>query len=93
MKGSTNMILSGKTVKNTFALREAQVNKEYKEGESFRDCLEIMFLELCKKLDIEAPLWMKKNTREFAMYNKTVFFKEQFVDAVYFDFFELKVEK
>ena len=87
------MKIWGKIVKNSMIIKEYTVTREYEEGQSFRDCLETMFLEVCKMLDVEAPLWMKKNTREFVMYNKTVFFKEQFTDNVYFDFLELRIEK
>jgi hypothetical protein len=83
----------GKIVKNSMIIKEEKIMRSSGDGETFRDSLEIVFLEICKKLDIEAPLWMKKNTREFAAYNKTVFFKEQFYDKVYFDFFEINIER
>ncbi|MDO8686054.1 MAG: hypothetical protein Q7J78_05210 [Clostridiales bacterium] len=61
---------------------------------SFRDQLEDSFLKLCKQLDISVPLWLDKNTREFAAFRKTIFFQDQFnEDAFAFDRFEIKLEK
>ena len=43
-------------------------------------------------LDISVPIWLKKNTKEFAMYRKTSFYSEQFVESIKFDRFDIKME-
>lgn len=60
---------------------------------SFRDKLEKCLLDLCSKLDIPVPLWLKKNTRELAIFHRTFFSYEQFVEKVWFDKFEIILEQ
>jgi len=56
---------------------------------SFRDKLERCLIELCSQMDIPVPLWLKKNTRELAIYRRTFFSSEQFIEKVWFDKFEI----
>ena len=85
------MKLYGNIIKDRRKLMEA-VAESTSEDISFRDRLEACLLELCKSLDIPAPLWFEKNTREFAAYRKTFFSKEQFIEKVWFDKFEIILE-
>lgn len=52
--------------------------------------LERALILLCRELDIPAPMWLKKNTREFAAFRQTMFFSEQYVEKVKFDKFQIK---
>jgi len=83
--------LYGKITRQGKIKREAMVEKEDRNI-SYHDMLEECLIELCKKLDIPVPLWLKKNTTEFVNYRKTFFSNEQFVEKVYFDKFEIRVE-
>lgn len=83
------MILSGKLIKGTKILKETYFENA-KEGQDFRDALEECLIELCKKLDIPVPLWLNKNTNDFARYRRTSFPKDQFVEVVDFDRFDVK---
>ena len=85
------MKLYGKLIKGTKITKEAMVFKE-SDNLYYRDLLEESLINLCKELDIPVPLWLKKNTKEFAAYRRTFFSKEQFVEKVYFDRFDLIVE-
>ena len=58
---------------------------------SYSKCLEKALIELCKQLDIPVPMWMKKNTKEFAAFGQTIFFREQYTENVKFDRFQIKV--
>lgn len=69
-------------------VREASADDNEAEH-SFRDKLEKCLIELCANLDIPVPLWLKKNTRELAVFRKTFFSSEQFIDKVWFDKFEI----
>ena len=84
------MILYGKLIKGTKTIKEAFVEKS-EEGISFRDALEECFIGLCKELDIEVPLWIKKNTTEFVNYRRTFFTRDQFMDEVLFDRLEIRI--
>lgn len=85
-----NLILSGKTIKGTKILKETLV-EENNESLTFRDTLEECLVKLCRELDIPVPLWLKKNTTEFARYRRTFFTNEQFVEKVSFDKFEIRL--
>ena len=58
---------------------------------SYAKCLEKALIELCRQLDIPVPMWMKKNTKEFAAFGQTIFFREQYTEDVRFDRFQIKV--
>lgn len=83
------MILNGKLFLEGKLIKEmSSITAE--EGLSFRDKLEKCLLDLCSGLDIPVPLWLKKNTRELAIFRRTFFTSEQFVEKVWFDKFEIK---
>lgn len=84
------MTLTGKIYVETKLIREAET-ADNNEGHSFRDKLEKCLIELCAKLEIPVPLWLKKNTRELAVFRKTFFTSEQFIEKVWFDRFEIKL--
>lgn len=58
---------------------------------SFSQELGEALILLCKKLDISVPLWLKKNTQEFAQFRSTNFNPDQFSESVTFDRFQLKL--
>jgi len=83
--------LIGKIVKGTKIVKQASIEKTDSKM-SYTDLLEDCLINLCSKLDIQVPLWLEKNTREFARFRKTFFTDEQFMDKVNFDRFEIKVD-
>lgn len=85
------MKLIGKIVKGTKIVKQASVEK-IDNKMSYTDLLEDCLINLCSKLDIQVPLWLDKNTREFVRFRKTFFTEEQFMDKVNFDRFEIKID-
>ena len=59
--------------------------------EAFSKQLETALVLLCKEMDIPVPMWMKKNTKEFAAFHQTIFFSEQYTEKVRFDRFQIKM--
>lgn len=53
--------------------------------------LDTALLELCKGLNVPLPVWLKKNSREFARFHQTIFFPDQFTGAVPFDQFQIRL--
>lgn len=53
--------------------------------------LEHALILLCKELDIPVPIWMTKNTHEFAAFRQTIFFAEQYTEKVRFDRFQIRM--
>lgn len=86
------MRLFGRTVKGTRILKEVFAQRS-DDNTPFRDVLEECLIEVCKGLDIPVPIWLKKNTTEFVNFQKTSFNKEQFVEQVKFDRFEISLEQ
>jgi hypothetical protein len=60
-------------------------------SESFSHNLDQALLQLCKTLSLPLPLWLKKNTREFATFRQTTFSPDQYTEPVNFDQFYIKL--
>lgn len=86
------MKIIGKLINGTAIIDEKVVDNN-DSNISFRELLESNLITLCKELDISVPLWLKRNTTEFARYRRTSFTKDQFIDNVKFDRFEIKIEQ
>lgn len=85
------MKLSGKIYKNSNVI--IQTVKEINDDKiSFREKLESLLISICKEFDISVPLWLKKNTTELGVYRKTSFPKDQFLENVWFDKFEISID-
>lgn len=82
------MKLYGKLIKHGKLLKEAWA---VPAGEStdFRDQLEECLISVCKQLDVEVPIWLKKNSTEFGLYKKTSFNSDHFGEAIAFDRLEI----
>ena len=82
------MRLEGKIFVANKVARILDVDRQEDELK-FHKQVENCLLEICQCLDISPPLWMQKNTYEFARFHQTVFTAEQFIEDVYFDRFQL----
>lgn len=85
------MKLAGKLIKGTKIAKKAFFEKN-DNSMSYTDMLEECLIGLCKELDIPVPIWMKKNTHEFAAFRRTFFSNDQFAEKVNFDRFEIRLE-
>lgn len=84
------MRLEGKQFKANLMIRQAVVTKDNPEM-SFVKELESALIELCHALDMPIPLWLSKNTHEFAAFRQTLFFSDQFTEDVHFDRFQIRL--
>lgn len=84
--------LEGKIFKANLVLRNAVCEQE-KTGNGFVKDLEKCFINLCRELAVPIPLWLEKNTKEFARFRQTLFFEEQFTDNINFERFQIKLLK
>lgn len=82
------MKLYGRLIKHGKLLKEAWAVPEASKGD-FRDDLEECLIKVCKELDVEVPIWLKKNTTEFGLYRKTSFNSDHFGEAIAFDRLEI----
>lgn len=84
------MKLEGKLFVANRLTEMAEVVTQSNEGPFSRQLEEALIL-LCKQLDVPVPMWMKKNTKEFAAFRQTIFFAEQYTEKVKFDRFQIRL--
>ena len=84
--------LEGKVFKANLVIISSVAEQEEVTGSFVKD-LEKCFIKLCRNLEIPIPLWLDKNTHEFARFRQTIFFEEQFTDEVIFDRFQIRLLK
>lgn len=82
------MKLEGRLFRANLMIREWTVDRP-ETGERFVAQLEKCLIDLCHGLEIPIPMWLTKNTQEFARFHQTIFFAEQFGDPVAFDRFQI----
>jgi hypothetical protein len=80
--------LYGRLIKDGKLLKEAWALPGNENGD-FRDQLEECLIAVCKQLDVEVPIWLKKNSTEFGIYKKTSFNSDHFGEAIKFDRLEI----
>ena len=84
------MKLEGKLFKQNIVIRQATVTKDMPEL-SFVKELECALIDLCHTLEVPIPLWISKNTHEFAAFRQTLFFADQYTETVSFDRFQIRL--
>ncbi len=82
------MKLYGKLIEQGKMIKEAWAEPQ-NSSDDFREQLEECLIMVCKELDIEVPIWLKKNTKEFGLYRKTSFNSDHFGETINFDRFEI----
>lgn len=57
----------------------------------FTKDLEAALVAGCHAIEAPIPLWMSRNTKEFAAFHQTVFFDEQFLEKTRFDRLQIRL--
>ena len=47
--------------------------------------------EICSELDLENPIWLDANIKDFKRIAKTRFLRDSFIESVDFDSFEIEI--
>ena len=84
------MRLEGKTFKMN-VVQKIHVVDHSNDKVSFVKALDEALVLLCREMNVPFPLWLSKNTREFAQFHQTTFFEDQFSDKVPFDRFMIRL--
>lgn len=84
------MRLEGKLFKGNLMIRESVVTRD-DPALSFVRELELSLIDLCHALEAPIPLWLSKNTHEFAAFRQTIFFSDQYTETVHFDRFQIRL--
>ena len=84
------MVLEGRTFTGNRLLQIKEINYSNPDV-SFSVELGEALVILCREMDVPVPMWLKKNTHEFAAFHMTVFFDEQYPEKVKFERFQIKM--
>lgn len=84
------MRLEGKLFKGNLMVREVVVTRNDPEL-SFVQELEMGLIDICHEMEVPIPLWLSKNTHEFAAFRQTIFFSDQYTETVKFDRFQIRL--
>lgn len=47
--------------------------------------------DICLKFDLQKPLWLKDNHKDFKQFMRTSFRKDHFIEQINFDYLEIEV--
>ena len=76
----------GKLMEDNRLLRDTVVNVE---EDISRTKKVYRSLELiCYEFDLQQPIWLEKNIKEFLLHSKTRFTRDSFIESVSFDYLE-----
>lgn len=84
------MKLEGRTFKGNNILNVQIIEHENDKVRYSKELEECLIL-LCQEMDLPLPMWLSKNTHEFAAFRQTIFFAEQYNQKVTFDRFQIKL--
>lgn len=84
------MKLEGRTFKGNNILNVQIVEHENSSVRYSKELEETLIL-LCQEMDVPLPMWLSKNTHEFAAFRQTIFFAEQYNQKVVFDRFQIRL--
>ncbi|NLC44811.1 MAG: hypothetical protein GX783_11120 [Clostridiales bacterium] len=76
--------------KNNKIIAQAVVSNEddrLSNEEKLQECIQ----QICYELDLQRPIWLPKNDREFEKYNRAVLNQDNFMEAISFDSFEVEL--
>lgn len=85
------MRIEGKIFCGNIMTREVTVTREESRDVPFVRTLELALIDVCRELESPIPLWLSKNTHEFAAFHQTIFFRDQFTEKTNFDRFQIRL--
>ena len=62
-----------------------------KENISYTEKRDKCIKEICQKLDLSVPVWLKKHDLEFSQFKSVTFYPQDFIDDVDFDKLEIEL--
>ena len=79
----------GKLWKDNHLLKDTVVENGQKDSRTHKvfQALE----EICYEFDLEKPIWLDSNIKDFKLHAKTRFGRDHFIESVDFDYLEIQV--
>ncbi|MCT4633858.1 MAG: hypothetical protein N4A76_14130 [Firmicutes bacterium] len=82
--------LWGKIYKNNDIIRD-KVFVLDNSGLSLEDKTNEGLVSLCYDFDIQKPMWLNDNDKDYDMVGKTAFNSHHFIESIDFDYFEIEI--
>lgn len=79
----------GKLIKNNRLIKHETIETLY--SPTTDDNLNLLTEQLCDKLDIPRPLILSKNIKQMIKFGQTKFLKDDFMETLPYDKFELEI--
>ncbi|WKY46596.1 hypothetical protein Q5O24_09400 [Eubacteriaceae bacterium ES3] len=80
----------GKLIKRNKFIKESVVEID-DHTTSIDEKVETALENFCQQFDLEKPIWFDKNTKELSNFSKTSFREDQFMESIWFDYFEIEI--
>ena len=81
--------LWGKMIKENRILRDIVICDHTEDTRTHKifHCLE----KICTEFDLQNPIWLDSNIREFKRYKRAKFYQDSFIESIEFDYLEIQV--
>ncbi len=70
-------------------MKKQRIDRQMTRACAFDGAREAL-IEICRALDVPAPLWLPKHEREFDAFRMTAFARDHFLEEVAFDRLEIE---
>lgn len=74
---------NNRLLKDTVICNEEQDTRTHKVMNGLRD--------ICYEFDLEQPIWLDSNIKDFQLHAKTRFNKDSFIEEIPFDYLEIQI--
>lgn len=81
--------LWGRIFKNNKLLKDTVICNDQEDTRTHKVMTALS--EICYEFDLEIPIWLESNVREFQIHGKTRFRRDSFIEQVPFDYLEIQI--
>ncbi|QUI20980.1 hypothetical protein HZI73_01120 [Vallitalea pronyensis] len=82
--------LWGKLYKHNKIIRDTVINMD--ESNQTKDQLtEICLDKICETFDLQHPMWLNDNHKDYPAYGRTAFKQDHFIEQIDFDYLEIEI--
>lgn len=82
--------LWGKLYKDTLIIKDTVIEINDQQL-STQEKTNIALEEICYQFDLQKPMWLNDNNRDFPKYGKTTFRQDHFIEQVDFNYLEIEI--
>ena len=81
--------LWGKMWENNHLIRDIVIDDDSEDTRTHKIFRALQ--EICYEFDLEKPIWLDSNIKDFKLHAKTRFGRDHFIESVDFDYLEIQV--